>query len=183
MEEKELIVLFRERDESAVEKARERYGAYCMSIALNILGNEKEAEECVSEAMLGAWNSIPQYMPERVSTYLGRLTRNAAINRRERLRAQKRGGGEPMNELSELVSDRAGPEDLVINKELLGAVNDFLGTLPKQKRDLFVLRYWYFESIERLSERFGISPNAIAVKLHRLRKSLKKYLEERDFII
>lgn len=163
----------------------ERWRTYCLAIAGRILGSGGDAEECVSEVMVKAWEIIPVYRPVNVKTFLGRLTRNTAINMRKSLRAQKRGTAScmPLSELSEIVSGADDPEDALIRKELLAAVNDFLGTLPAAKRDLFVLRYWNFESAESLATRFGTTEKNIYVQLHRLREKLKKYLKEKEYFI
>lgn len=163
----------------------ERWRNYCTAIARRILGDSRDAEECVNEVMLKAWEAIPAFKPENVKTFLGKLTRNTAINMRVRLTAQKRDVTKctPLDEISELVSNSGDPEESFIRKELLSAVNDFLGTLPASSRDLFVLRYWYFESVPSLAEKFGISEKTVYVKLHRLREKLKKYLKEKGFLL
>lgn len=163
----------------------ERWRAYCTAIARRILGSPHEAEDCVSEVMLRAWEALPVYKPENVKTFLGKLTRNTAINMRERLAAQKRDIAKctPLEELSGLVSGTGDPEESFIRKELLSAVNDFLSTQSESDRDLFVLRYWHFEPVGSLAEKFGISEKTVYVKLHRIRGRLKKYLKEKEYLL
>ena len=161
-------------------------GDYCMNIAMNILGSQKDAEEVVNDAMLAGWQSLSKFMPNNVMTFFGRLTRNAAINRRTRLMAQKRGGGKSTSELTEelaaLLPHVEGPEEVLLRKELMLAINDYIAGLPAKKRKLFVLRYWYCEPVKALAERFGVTENKINVDLHRIRNGLKKYLKERELM-
>ncbi len=163
----------------------ESWRGYCLTIAGRILDNDQDAEDCVSEVMLKAWETIPKYAPENLKTFLGKLTRNTAINMRVRSRAQRRDSAKttPLSELSELVSGTDDPEQTLIRKELIGAINDFLSTLPENRRDLFVLRYWHFESVENLASKFGVSEKISYVQLHRLRKRLKKYLKEKEYLL
>ncbi len=163
----------------------ERWRAYCFTIAGRILGNPWDAEECVNEVMFRAPEAISRYKPSDVKTFLGKLTRNTAINQRKKLTAQKRDIGKcvPLEELSELVSGSDDPEGALLKKELAAAINEFLGTLSKRKRELFVLRYWHFESVKSLAHKFGISEKTVYVQLHRIREKLEKYLKEREFLL
>ena len=78
MEDRHILRLYISRDEAALSATAEKYGNYCRSIAHHILGNAEDAEECVNDAWLGAWNTIPPKQPENLATYLGKLTRNAS---------------------------------------------------------------------------------------------------------
>ena len=102
MRDHEIIELYWARNESAIAATAEKYGSYCHTIAYNILRNKEDAEECANDTYLGAWNSIPPQRPNRLSIYLGKITRNLALNRYKRCTAQKRGHGQVALALSEL---------------------------------------------------------------------------------
>lgn len=186
MDGKRITELFLARDERAITEAMEAYGAYCRRIALNVLGDERDAEECVLDALHAAWRSIPPNEPERLGAYLSRLTRNLALNRYAAMTAEKRakcGASIPLSELGDVVSNTDDPLEAAQERELAAAINGFLASLPREKRDVFVSRYWHFDDLKEIARRTGRTENNTAVMLMRLRGKLKKYLEERGFII
>lgn len=183
MIDRDIVGLFLERDESAIREVSAKYTSYCSKIAANILGSYDEAEDCVNEALMKAWESIPPHEPEMLSTYLGKLTRNIAINRRRRMFAGKRGGGEAelvFEELSELIGGESVEytHDL---KELVREINEFLYTLPEIKRNIFVCRYWYCDSVPEIAVEFAINKNKVYITLNRVRKALREYLRKRGY--
>ncbi|MBE6542410.1 MAG: sigma-70 family RNA polymerase sigma factor [Ruminococcaceae bacterium] len=184
MDDESIVRMFWARDEQAIPSTADKYGKYCISIAQNILGNKEDAEECVNDAYLQAWNSIPPHRPNVLSTFLGRLVRNLSINKYRHNIVKKRGGGQAtvvLEEISELISDGESIENLLERRELLKSIEDFLDKLPENKRRIFVCRYWFFESVTEISNRFGITENSVSVTLNRLRKKLHKHLLERGF--
>lgn len=184
MEDSKIIELYFDRSEAAIPETEKKYGAYCLSVAKNILGNEEDAKECVNDAYFSLWSSIPPNKPKALSAYLGRIVRNLSLNRYSKNTAEKRGGTETaavLDEISEFVSGGENTEEKFERKELIGAVNDFLETLSAEKRKIFVLRYWYFESAEETARRFGRNEKYIQNTLHRTRKKLREYLSERGF--
>lgn len=186
LEERKIVELFLSRDENAIPEAEKKFGKYCFKIANNILGNEEDAEECLSDALLAVWNSVPPQKPEFFSAFIGKITRNIALERLRKERAEKRGGGETaavFDELSEFVSGKENIEENFERREILSAINGFLAGLPEEKRKIFVLRYFCFESSAEIAKRFGKSENGIRNLLARIRKNLKKYLDERGFEI
>jgi len=184
MEDSAIVSLFWQRSPEAIPEAQRRYGSYCAQVAANILGSPEDTEECVNDALLAAWNAIPPHRPALLRTFLGKLTRNLALNRREKALAGKRGGGQVpliLEELREVVSGRSSVEDALAQKELTRAIDSWLDSLEERKRNLFVRRYWYCDSLEDLAARTGKRPNTIAVTLHRLREDLRRHLTERGF--
>lgn len=184
MDDKEIVRLFLARDEAAVKAASEKYRGYCMKIAENITGSREDAEECVNDALMNAWESIPPKTPEMLSTYLGKLTRNLAINRRKQINTGKRGNGEgtlAFEELSGLISGGETVEREYDRRELSAEINAFLGKLPERKRTLFIRRYWYCESVKDIAIAQGISETSASVTLHRLREKLREHLRKRGF--
>lgn len=185
MNDEEIIDLFWNRSEKAISETDARYGRYCHSIAFQILGNKEDAEECVSDAYLSAWNAIPPRRPAVLSVFLGRLTRQAAIDRWRTRSREKRGGGEiplALEELAEVVGDAQSPETAVLEKELAFGVNRFLDGLPPMERGIFLCRYWYLDSVSDIAERTGFSPAKVASLLFRLRGKLKKQLMKEGLI-
>ena len=184
MEDEQIVRLYWNRDEAAIPATAEKYGAYCTTVARNILGNLQDAEECVNDAYLQAWNAMPPHRPRILSTFLGKLTRNLALNRYKHLAAEKRGGGEAAVVLEELAECVSGVDDIereLNRRELLGAINGFLRTLPDRKRNIFVLRYWYAHPVGDIASRYGMTPGAVSMTLNRLRSQLHGYLLERGF--
>ena len=175
MEDSQIIALYFQRDERAIDETARKYGKYCFSIAHNILGNREDAEEAVSDTYLGAWATIPPHKPVVLSTFLGKIARRTAIKHWQRSRTQKRGGGElalALDELSEFLSDGNTPESAIENAELTQLLNEFLKKLPKEQRTVFVCRYWYLDPIADIAKRFGFSQSKVKSMLARTRKKL-----------
>ncbi len=184
MEDIEIVKLFTERNESAIAAAMEKYKSYCIRIAVNILRSHEDAEECVNDAFLKAWELIPPHEPQMLSTFLGKITRNLAISRYRQTLAEKRGSGETalaFEELSEVISGDSNVENEAERRELLGEINAFLKKLPEQKRNIFICRYWFCESIREVAERFSVSESNVSVILNRTRQKLREYLRKRGF--
>ena len=181
-----MVRLFTERNEDAIAAVSEKYKykSYCVSIALNILGSREDAEECVNDTLLKAWDMIPPHKPETLSTFLGRITRNIAIDRHRQTLAEKRGGGEAavaFDELAEIISGGTDVENETERKELLNEINSFLGKLPEHKRNIFMRRYWYYDSVRDIAAESGMSENNVSVILNRTRHKLRKYLKRKGF--
>lgn len=179
MEDQTIIELFFARSEDAIRMSETAYGAYCHTIARSILGNDEDAKEVVSDAYLGAWESIPPTKPNSLKAYLGKLTRNAAIHRLEKERAEKRGGGEVpllLSELEECVAAEDSTEGSLEASLLTDALNRFLERIGKEKRILFLRRYWYNQSVAEIALGMGISEAKVKTTLHRIRTELKLFL-------
>ena len=185
MRDEEITELFFARNESALEAAERKYGAYCLAVAENILHDKEDAAECLNSTLLGAWNAIPPEKPRNLKIYLAKLTRNLAVNRLKAKTAEKRGGGENealLDELSECITGGRDVEEEFIAKELGESINRFIGGLPKKESGIFIRRYFFGEAPAEIAERFGISANGVSVILHRLRKKLRKELEREGYI-
>ncbi len=186
MNDQEIVALYWDRDERALTATAERYGDYCYAVSYRILSDRADAEECVNDTWLRAWDSIPPRRPAVLAAYLGKLARNLAFDRYRRRHAAKRGGGETalvLEELAECVSGREDVEGALEQKELGAAIRAFLKTLPEEKRELFLLRYWHSFSMREIAERQGSTEGNAAVQLSGLRKQLKQYLLERGYEI
>lgn len=184
MNDKEILRMFFNRDEKAISVTSEKYGSYCLSIATNILGSREDAEECVNDAMLNAWNSIPPAEPELLSAYLGKLVRNLSFNLYKKNKAKKRGSGQTdlvLSELEDIFPSTDNPENRFDCKLLTQTLNSFLAGLSEKKRNIFICRYWYADSVKDIAKRFGMTENSVSATLSRLRKQLHNYLAERDY--
>ncbi len=141
MDDNDIIRLYWDRNDQAISITSEKYGHYCKSIAKNILNNDEDAEECVNDTYLNAWNSMPAHWPEQLSTFLGKITRNLSFNKYRHNRAEKRGGGEielVLDELTDCVSDTDDVEQIIDRQELEKVINTFVRNLPTEKRNIFV---------------------------------------------
>ncbi len=174
-----LVDLYLSRDESALRLTADRYGHYCMTVALNITANREDAEECVNDTWLRAWNSIPPAHPENLCAYLAKITRGLALDCIDKKHTAKRGYADeptPLDELSDMLSDPETPDEHLRAATLSADIDRFLRTLPRRSADIFVLRYFCGESLPALGERYGLGANAVSALLSRIRKKLKKYL-------
>lgn len=179
MNDSQIVALFFDRDQRAIEETAARYGNYCYSIVHNILNNREDAEEAVSDTYLALWDAIPPHKPTVLRTFLGKIARRTALKQWEKMRTQKRGGGEvalALEELSEYLSDGTTPETAIQAAELTQILNAFLRNLPKEERQVFVCRYWYLDSIADIAARFGFSQSKIKSMLARTRIKLRAAL-------
>lgn len=175
MEDKEIIALYFDRDERAIRETADKYGDFCEGVAMGILGNRQDAEECVSDTYLRTWNSIPPKRPDSLKAFVGKIARNLSIDRlRHRHIARHDSDMEIMlSELEPYLPDR---------EEEGGALTDlldgFLDGLDTLDRRLFMGRYWHGYTVARMAEHYGLTPNAVSLRLHRVREKLRDYLEK-----
>lgn len=181
MEDAAIVALYWARDEQALAETATKFGAYCRKIADNILHSAHDVEECENDTWLAAWNSMPDNRPARLAPYLGRITRNLALDRLDKATAQKRGSGQtfaPLDELAECVAAPGSVEDDFDATETGRLISEFLRTLPEETRNIFLRRYWYCDATADIAKRYGIGESKVRVTLHRMRTKLKAYLEK-----
>ena len=179
MQDCNIVDLYWQRDERAIKETASKYGSYCYRIAYDILYSELDAEECVNDTYLKAWETMPPHKPEKLSTFLGKITRNLALNRYIHDRAQKRNKATDVvfDELAELIPDGMTshmPEEVALKD----VINRFVASLPSLTRVLFVRRYWYVSSIRDIAADYGLSQGYVKVMLLRTRKKFKAFLEK-----
>ena len=179
MEDQRIVDLYWNRDEDAILHTQRKYGGLCQTIANNILGNPQDAEECVNDAYLKVWNSIPPERPESLLGFLSRVVRNISLDKYRFNRAEKRSRGADImfSELEECLSDESVAA-LNEDEGIVDAINRFLKTLDQENRILFVRRYYYMDGNETLAKTFGMNDNTIRQRLFRMRENLKKFLEK-----
>ena len=180
MEDQQIIELYWARSEQAIRESETKYGAFCLSIARNILSQEQDAEECVNDTWLRAWNAMPPQRPNILSAFFGKLTRNLSLDRWRHTRAAKRGGSQTevaLHELEDCLPDRRGPEEQLEAAETAQIISAFLRSQGKVDRALFVRRYFHLEPLARLGAELGMTEGQVKSRLHRIRKRLKLVLE------
>lgn len=181
-----IVDLFWERQEKAIAECVQKYGSTCQAVAMSILNNRLDAEECVNDTWIRAWNSIPPQRPDRLGAFLTRIVRNLSLDRLRRNRANRRIPGEYVLSLEELsgslpdgdAGTQSWEDEETEAMELGGMISDFLRTEPETARKLFVCRYFYNQSIEELCSRFYMGESRVKSTLFRTRNRLKKYLEK-----
>jgi len=181
MDDQMILDLYFDRRESALDETKLKYGKRLYLTAMNILHSNEDAEECVNDALLKAWELIPPTRPESLGAYLAKIARNIAINKWEANNALKRGGGEMtllLSELEDSLPASGTTEDTFETAIVTDAINSFLNTLESATRTVFVLRYFHGDSISEISSKFKVSESKIKSVLFRLRKRLKVFLEK-----
>ena len=183
MNDETIVQKFWDRDEDAITESKKHYDTYCLCIAENILYDKQDAEECLNDALLAAWNSIPPQRPKNLKTYLGKLIREIAIDRWRRNKAQKRTADTilSLDELEEMVGDSV-VEEAVEDAELSRRISAFLRTLRDSERNVFVRRYWYYDPIEKICERYGFGKGKVVMMLKRTRDKLAESLKKEGLI-
>lgn len=179
MEDGRIVQLYWDRDQSAISATAEKYEGYCASIARNILGDERDAEECVNDTWYAAWTRMPPELPQCLRAFLGRITRNLSISRFRSNRAQKRYSGMEvlLSELDDCVPAPRDVEQVVDQKRLSALISGWLDGLAEDDRVLFVRRYWHGDAVKDLAKGRGCTANQMAQRMLRLRRSLKAFLE------
>ena len=179
MEDINIIDLYWRRSETAIDETDKKYGRYCRSIAYGILENSEDSEECVDDTYMATWNSLPPQRPKYFPAYLGRITRNLSLTRIRASLTQKRGAGEvavAYDELSECVAGTTHIEREYEQKELIREVEQFLYSLSKEDRLMFMYRYWLAWPVADIAKKLGCTESRVKSALHRSRQKLRQHL-------
>ena len=186
MEDTAIVALYWARDEQALAETAAKFGAYCRKIADNILHSAHDVEECENDTWLAAWNSMPDNRPARLAPYLGRITRNLALDRLDKATAQKRGSGQtfaPLDELAECVAAPGSVEDTFDAAETGRVISAALRTPPEGARNPFLQRDWYCDATADIAARYGLTESKVRVTLHRTRGKLAAYLQKKGVAV
>ena len=184
MEDQEIIDLYWNRSEQAIEATAEKYGKLCYRISYNILENQEDSEESVSDTYLAVWNKIPPTRPHVFSAFLAKITRYISINRWKAQRTHKRGGGQIVLALDEL-KECGGQQSIEASyegKELIASYNRFLEELPRLEREIFLRRYFFLDSIKAISKKSGFSESKVTSMLYRIREKFREHLEREEYL-
>ncbi|MBR6644113.1 MAG: sigma-70 family RNA polymerase sigma factor [Lachnospiraceae bacterium] len=185
MEDNQIIELFFRRDETALTETANKYGGFCLRIAMNVVNVREDAEECVNDTYHTAWNQIPPTKPDSFKAFLGRIVRNFAISKYRVLHAKKRFNGLEvmLSELSDCIPGTESVEQEMEAKELTEYINTWLAGLKPEDRALFVRRYWYGDEVRELAKKCGVSGTQMTQRMLRLRRKLKVFLEEKGVVL
>ena len=186
MEDAQIVALYWQREEAAIHETQQKYGRYLLRIARGILADTRDSEESVNDTYLKAWDSMPPHRPGVLSTYLGRITRQRAIDlfrggTREKRRASQY--AQSLDELADCVSGSETAEGALDAKLLAASIDAYLRGLSPRDRTLFVGRYFYMEPIRALALCHGVSESAVKSSLHRVRQGLRGHLEKEGFSV
>ena len=185
MDDALIVELYWQRDEQAIEQTAKKYAERLRRIAGNILQDPETVKECENDTYLAAWNSIPPHRPDQYFfTYLAKIMRNRALDRYAEQTAQKRDGKlvELTAEMEQCFPSKENVEQALQQKELAGAISAFLRRQTKVRRDLFLRRYWYMDSVTQIAQQYRFSQSNVKSLLMRVRKDLKKYLEKEGYL-
>ncbi len=180
-----ILALFQERNEQGIAEANRAYGGLLHRIAMHILHDSRDAEECVNDTMLKAWNAIPPAKPKILPAFLAKLTRNLALNRYTADHAAKRGGSSvpaALDELSECIPSQADTEQVLDRMALTAALESFLETIPEQHAKVFMRRYFSMLEIGEIAVELRLSENTVKSILHRTRAKLQIHLEKEELL-
>ena len=179
MEDIEIVELYFSRSENAIPETRSKYGNFISAIAMRILKDRSDAEECENDTYMSIWNVIPPQRPFNFKAFIAKITRNLALKKYHFINAEKRRpqAAVSLSELEECISGNDGRN--FSDGELSAAINEFIGSLNKESRKIFLLRYWHFLSIKEICRKCSVSKSKAESSLFRTRKKLKKFLTER----
>ncbi|MDX5324329.1 MAG: sigma-70 family RNA polymerase sigma factor [Exiguobacterium sp.] len=175
MNDQAIIDLYWKRSERAIEATAQKYGGYCYTIAYNILNSREDADECVNDTYMKVWQAIPPTRPARLIAYLAKLVRNVSLHQYEKANAKKRGAGQVPLIVSELEHCLAASD--ATDSEVVEVLNDFLAQLPRETRQIFMGRYFHFQSIKDIATMRQVSESKVKMVLLRTRNDLKQVLE------
>lgn len=183
--DEKIIDLFFERSEQGIRELDNKYGAICHNLSYNIVNNRQDAEECVNDAYLGAWNAIPPIRPNPLLSYIVKIVRNISLKIYWRKEAAKRSSRYTvaLDEVEACIADQKNVEDEIEARELARIIENFLDTLTLENRVIFMRRYWFYDSYKDIAEFVGLSEKNISVRLTRIREKMKQYLIEREVLV
>ena len=185
MNDERIIELFFERSEQAIKELDNKYGRVCHKVSYNILNDRQDAEECVNDAYLGAWNAIPPAKPDRLLAFICKIVRNVSLKRYEQNTAAKRNSqyDVALQELEDCLASATTVEKEIEERELTEIIESFLGSLSKENRVIFLRRYWFSDTYADIAKQVGLTEKNVSVRLTRIRKELRAYLLEREVLL
>ena len=185
MTDTEIINLFSERSEQAIDELAKKHGNAVARVARNILGNEQDTEECVNDTYLGTWNAIPPHRPSPLRTFVCKIARNLATKKYHSNTAVIRNSQYDLalDDLEEILADSNSVEEAYEAKELRAAINGFLATLNPSDRFLFMRRYWYSDPVKDIAKMAHSTTNSVTVRLFRIREKLRHYLVKEGLLV
>ncbi len=181
MEDGKIIELYFDRNEEAIKQTQLRFGKLCHGIAHNILGNTADAEECENDTYLGVWNAIPPQKPKNLKAFVAKIARNLALGRLEYNTADKRSG--IAADFSELENVLADEETSMTEEDIGHLISEFLRGEREDARNVFMRKYWFFDSIEDIAKRYAFSESKVKSMLFHTRNKLRHYLKSKGVYV
>ena len=184
MDDSRIVELYLARDEDAIKETSDKFGARLRSLANSIVNDSQTAEECENDTYIKAWDSIPPHEPRNyLFAFLSRITRHISLNIcRDRSRLKRSAFICDLSaEMEQCIPSPDDTECRIDDMVFKEAINGFLGTLDEEKRNIFLRRYWYLDSVSAISERFSLSESKVKTMLFRCRNGLRKYLEKEGY--
>jgi len=181
VDDRHIIELFEQRNAAAIHETQQVYGRQLTAIAMAVLSDPQDAEECVSDGLLRAWNSIPPQKPRNLGAFIGKMVRGLAIDRLRAREAAKRGSGEYQLSLEELSQCVGGADTAFETAALTEAIENYLKTVPPETRWMFLRRYFHFDSIKDIARARAVTQSRVKSTLFRARQGLRAYLEKEGF--
>lgn len=183
MDDGKIVDLYWARDEKAITESQRKYGRMLSSLSYSLLSSYEDAEECVNDTYLDAWNAMPDARPEFLGAFLSKITRRISVDRFRAKHREKRGGmNEILSELDECIPSEDRVERQYESRLLRDEINDFLYSQPKEKRVMFVLRYFYSKSVSEIARQISVGESKVKTTLFRMRKELQERLEEKKLL-
>ena len=185
IDDEKIIEMFFGRSEQGIRELDNKYGTVCHNLSYNIVNNRQDAEECVNDAYLGAWNAIPPVRPNPLLSYIVKIVRNISLKIYWRKEAAKRNGHYTiaLEEIEGYIADQKTVEDEIEARELARIIGEFLDTMTLENRVIFMRRYWFADSYKDIAKFVGLSEKNISVRLTRIREKMKQYLIEREVFV
>ena len=186
MEDEQIVSLYFSRDEQALAQTEKKYGKSLLLLSKRIVINDEDSRECVNDTYLRAWNTIPPTRPKHLSAYLYKIVRSISIDRFRAKKSAKRATNEytaSLDELAECIAGEETPQDALELQMLVGTIEAFLKELPKEQRQIFLCRYYFMDSIKKISGYLHVSESKIKSALYRMRCELKKYLQQEGYFL
>ena len=185
IDDEKIIEMFFDRSEQGIRELDMKYGKICHNLSFNIVNNRQDAEECVNDAYLGAWNAIPPAHPNPLLSYIVKIVRNVSLKNYWTKKAAKRNGHYTiaLEEIEGCIADQKTVEDAIEVREFSRVLEKFLDTLTLENRVIFMRRYWFADSYKDIAEFVGLTEKNISVRLTRIREKMKQYLIEREVFV
>lgn len=185
MEDQQIVALYWQRDQLAIEQTERKYGSYLTKVAYNILRDLEDCAESVNDTYMAAWNAMPPHSPQSLCAFLSKLTRRISIDLLRKKQSAKRGGGEyemSLEELSQCLPGGNDPEAEANGRALARSIECFLRDIPEKNRNAFIGRYFYMDPVKEVARYCGLTESNTKVLLHRTRTALREYLEKEGFL-
>ena len=186
MSDEKIVDLYWQRDEQAIKETDIKYKKFLLSVAMNIVHDMCDSEECLNDTYIGAWNAIPPARPILLQSFLSTIMRRTAINRFNANKRQKRIVSEfsiSLSELEDFIADEGGMNAEIEAQELAKSISNYVRTLPDRQLYIFVSRYYIADPIATISDELGCSVSTVKREIEAIKTGLKKHLESEGYIL